>query len=143
MALTSNTLKGIYLPIGLPASYWSTSTPKAALFDLLSLMAGGNASTVAVTPTGNLSSTNVQAALEELQSDIDAFVSGSIPTYTKTFTDITTDTILAAEHLLTTVHNVVIKTPADKVVSIQVDIVGTTVIINSNISLLNHKLIIY
>jgi len=102
-----------------------------------------SASDVVVVPTGNLSSNDVQDALEELQLDIDGLTSGTIPTYTKTFGAVTTDTILLAEHGLSTVHNVVIKTASDDLVSVRLNISGTTVVINSNVSLLNHKLLIY
>lgn len=142
--MTSDILKGIFLPIGLPPAYWNTRLPKASLFDLVSLVAGGNtADSVTTTPAGNLSSTNVQDALEELQADIDLLSSGTIPTFTKVFGGVTTDTILSAEHGLSTIHNVVVKTPTDTEVSVVVNIAGTTVIITSNISLLNHKLLIY
>lgn len=103
----------------------------------------GDASSISVTPTGNLGSNNVQDALEELQADIDVLSSGSILTYTKTFGNVTTDTILNSEHGLSTVHNVIVKTSSDDRVSVKVNISGTTVTINSNISLLNHKLLIY
>lgn len=142
MALTPDILRGIFIPVGLPASYWNSRLPKASLHDLVATM-GGSASSVTVTPTGNLSSSNVQDALQELQSDIDLLTSGTIPTYTKTFGNVFTDTILAAEHGLSAVHNVVIKTPSDNLVSVRLNISGTTVTINSNISLLNHKLLIY
>lgn len=103
----------------------------------------GDASSISVTPSGNLGSNNVQDALEELQADIDVLSSGSILTYTKTFGNVTTDTILNSEHGLSTVHNVIVKTSSDDRVSVKVNISGTTVTINSNISLLNHKLLIY
>jgi len=103
----------------------------------------GDASSISVTPTGNLGSNNVQDALEELQADIDVLSSGSILTYTKTFGNVLTDTILNSEHGLSTVHNVIVKTSSDDRVSVKVNISGTTVTINSNISLLNHKLLIY
>ena len=103
----------------------------------------GDASSVSVVPTGNLSSSNVQDALEELQTDIDLLTSGTIPTYTKTFGNVTRDTINSGEHGLPTVHNVIIKTASDDLVSVRLSISGTTVVINSNVSLLNHKLLIY
>jgi hypothetical protein len=59
------------------------------------------------------------------------------------FGSVTTDTILFAEHGLATVHNVIIKTASDDLVSVRLNISGTTIIINSNVSLLNHKLLIY
>jgi hypothetical protein len=96
-----------------------------------------------VTPTGNLSSNNVQDALEELQADIDGLSSGTIPVYTKTFTDVLTDTITFATHSLPTIHGVIVKTPTDELVSTEITISGTTVTIDSNVSLLNHKLLIY
>lgn len=112
------------------------------MHDLVATM-GGAASSITVTPAGNLSSSNVQDALEELQTDIDALTSSTIPTYTKTFTNVTTDTILSAEHGLSTIHNVIVKTASDVEVSVLTIISGTTVTIDSNISLLNHKLLIY
>jgi hypothetical protein len=140
--MTSDTLRGIYLPIGLPPSYWNTQIPKASLFELVSLVAG-SAESITVTPTGNLTSINVQDALEELQEDIDLLISGSLPSFTKTFGDILTDTVNAGEHGLPAVHSVLIKTPADEIVSVKTTVIGTTVTIDSNISLLNHKLLIY
>jgi hypothetical protein len=129
---------------------WSFERLKKEVFSLIarvnrleSSSVSGGASSISVVPTGNLSSNNVQDALEELQLDIDGLVSGSVPTYTKTFGAVTTDTILFAEHGLATVHNVIIKTASDDLVSVRLNISGTTVIINSNVSLLNHKLLIY
>lgn len=142
MTLTPDILRGIFIPVGLPASYWNSRLPKASLHDLVATM-GGSASSITVTPTGNLSSSNVQDALEELQTDIDALTLGTIPTFTKTFANVTTDTILFAEHGLSTIHNIVVKTPSDVEVSVLATINGTTITIDSNISLLNHKLLIY
>ncbi len=129
---------------------WSFERLKKEVFSLIarvnrleSSSVSGGASSISVVPTGNLSSNNVQDALEELQLDIDGLGSGSVPTYTKTFGNITTDTILFAEHGLSTVHNVIIKTASNDLVSVRLNISGTTVIINSNVSLLNHKLLIY
>ena len=129
---------------------WSFERLKKEVFSLIarvgileSSSVSGGASSISVVPTGNLSSNNVQDALEELQLDIDGLVSGSVPTYTKTFGSVTTDTILFAEHGLSTVHNVIIKTASDDLVSVRLNISGTTVVINSNVSLLNHKLLIY
>jgi len=104
---------------------------------------GTTASGISVVPSGNLSSTDVQDALEELQTDIDALTSGTLPTYTKTFGSVTNDTILSSEHGLPEVHNVIVKTASNDKVSVKVNVSGTTVVINSNISLLNHKLLIY
>jgi len=150
--MTPDTLQHIYLPIDLPKKYWkaqiqgrngaaiSTST----LAELIALHDGtSDAVDIDVNPSGNLSSNNVQDALEELQADIDGLTSGTIPTYTKTFGNVTTDTINSGEHGLSTVHNVIIKTASNDVVSVRLNISGTTIIINSNVSLLNHKLLIY
>lgn len=104
---------------------------------------GGSASGISVVPSGSLSSTNIQDALEELQTDIDALTSGTLPTYTKTFGSVTNDTILSSEHGLPEIHNVIVKTASNDKVSVKVNVSGTTVVINSNISLLNHKLLIY
>lgn len=129
---------------------WTFDRLKLEVFSLLERVrllerntTTGDASSISVTPTGNLASSNVQDALEELQGDIDVLSSGSILTYTKTFGNVLTDTILNSEHGLSTVHNVIVKTSADDRVSVKVNISGTTVTINSNISLLNHKLLIY
>lgn len=104
---------------------------------------GGSASGISVVPSGSLSSTNIQDALEELQTDIDALTSGTLPTYTKTFGSVTNDTILSSEHGLPEIHNVIVKTASNDKVSVKINVSGTTVVINSNISLLNHKLLIY
>lgn len=129
---------------------WTFDRLKLEVFSLLERVrllerntTTGDASSISVTPTGNLGSNNVQDALEELQADIDVLSSGSILTYTKTFGNVLTDTILNSEHGLSTVHNVIVKTSSDDRVSVKVNISGTTVTINSNISLLNHKLLIY
>lgn len=129
---------------------WTFDRLKLEVFSLLERVRllekntnAGDASSISVTPTGNLGSNNVQDALEELQADIDVLSSGSILTYTKTFGNVLTDTILNSEHGLSTVHNVIVKTSSDDRVSVKVNISGTTVTINSNISLLNHKLLIY
>lgn len=143
MTLTPDILKGIFFPLHIPPSYWNSKLPKASLFDLVAQVSGGSADSVTVVPTGNLSSSNVQDALEELQSDIDALSAGTIPTYTKTFTNVTTDTINFAEHGLSAIHNVLIKTSSDQIVDVVITITGTTVVIDSNVSLLNHKLLIY
>lgn len=129
---------------------WTFDRLKLEVFSLLERVrilekntTTGNASSISVTPSGNLSSNNVQDALEELQGDIDTLSSGSILTYTKTFGNVTTDTINSGEHGLTDIHNVIVKTASDTEVSVEINISGTTVIINSNVSLLNHKLLIY
>lgn len=116
---------------------------KQTIVQITSSTSATSADAVSVTPSGNLSSTDVQSALEELQGDIDTLSSGSILTYTKTFGNVFTDTILNSEHGLSTIHNVIIKTSGGDVISADVNILGTTVIINSNISLLNHTLLIY
>lgn len=128
---------------------WSFERLKLEVFSLINKVrileqgSSGQASDITVSPSGNLSSNNVQDALEELQGDIDTLSSGSILTYTKTFGNVTTDTINSGEHGLTDIHNVTVKTASDTEVSVEINISGTTVIINSNVSLLNHKLLIY
>lgn len=128
---------------------WSFERLKLEVFSLINKVrileqgSSGQASDITVSPSGNLSSNNVQDALEELQGDIDTLSSGSILTYTKTFGNVTTDTINSGEHGLTYIHNVIVKTASDTEVSVEINISGTTVIINSNVSLLNHKLLIY
>lgn len=128
---------------------WSFERLKLEVFSLINKVrileqrSSGQASDITVSPSGNLSSNNVQDALEELQGDIDTLSSGSILTYTKTFGNVTTDTINSGEHGLSDIHNVIVKTASDTEVSVEINISGTTVIINSNVSLLNHKLLIY
>jgi len=128
---------------------WSFERLKLEVFSLINKVrileqrTSGQASDITVSPSGNLSSNNVQDALEELQGEIDTLSSGSILTYTKTFGNVTTDTINSGEHGLTDIHNVIVKTASDTEVSVEINISGTTVIINSNVSLLNHKLLIY
>ncbi len=128
---------------------WSFERLKSEVFSLINKVrileqrSSGQASDITVSPSGNLSSNNVQDALEELQGEIDTLSSGSILTYTKTFGNVTTDTINSGEHGLTDIHNVIVKTASDTEVSVEINISGTTVIINSNVSLLNHKLLIY
>lgn len=128
---------------------WSFERLKLEVFSLINKVrileqrTSGQASDITVSPSGNLSSNNVQDALEELQGDIDTLSSGSILTYTKTFGNVTTDTINSGEHGLSDIHNVIVKTASDTEVSVEINISGTTVIINSNVSLLNHKLLIY
>lgn len=128
---------------------WSFERLKLEVFSLINKVrileqgSSGQASDIIVSPSGNLSSNNVQDALEELQGDIDVLLSESILTYTKTFGDVLTDTITSGEHGLSEVHNVIVKTPSNIQVSVGTTVSGTTVTINSNVSLLNHKLLIY
>lgn len=61
---------------------WSFERLKLEVFSLINKVrileqgSSGQASDIVVSPSGNLSSDNVQDALEELQGDIDAFVGG-------------------------------------------------------------------
>lgn len=69
----------IYFPVSVLPTYWNTTLPKISFRDVVSeIVTSGTiiASDIPVTPTGNLASTDVQAALEELQADIDG-LSGS------------------------------------------------------------------
>jgi len=66
-----------------------------------------------------------------------------LPTYNTTLGNVTTATITSGTHGLTNINGVAVYTADNQSVSVAYVVDALTVIIQSNISLLNHKLKIY
>lgn len=62
--------------------------------------------------------------------------------FVKVFGSVLTDTVLAAEHLLSTISNLVVLHPDGREVSVEWSLTGLTVEVKSNVNLNNHILII-
>lgn len=112
----------------------------------INTLSNPTADNVSVNPVGNISSTNVQDALEELQNDIDLIGSGgggSSSMYIYTFGDVLTYTIPAATHGLSKITAVLVTNTFDEEISISFSIDSfQNITFNSNISLLNHTVIL-
>lgn len=128
---------------------WDLNRLKLEVYDLLrrvkvieSTNQTSSAENTSVVPSGSLVSTNVQDALEELQLEINNIVSGTSPFYEYTFSSVTSQTFTISDHGLPRITSVILTDFNNEEVSVFYQILGTTIIIDSNINLLNHKLIL-
>lgn len=122
---------------------WSTERIKLEVYELVRrVKLLGNAFGITINGISGLSAQDVQAALEELKALIDGLSVGAAPVYEYTFTNVTNETILSATHGIPTVSSVTFLNTANEEISVYYKIVSNNVEVESNISLLNHKIII-